>query len=260
MSKGRITSWSFSALQVFESCKYHSKLARLDRVPDLQPKTAADRGTAIHQEAEDYVTGKGSFTNNLRFFKDDLTALAAHWTAGRVTCEEEWGFDRDWKVTDWKSAWLRLKLDAACHLSPQHAAIVDYKTGKRFGNEIKHAEQLQLYGVTSLIRYPNLELTTNELWYLDQNELATFNMKRSQMGKYIKLFDRRGRAMTEETEFKPNPNIHSCRYCPYAPHRQGDCKYGIDPNDVTGSNSKPIKTLPVVEVDMEKAKKLARFL
>ena len=259
MSKGRITSWSFSALQVFESCKYHSKLARLDRVPDLQPKTAADRGTAIHQEAEDYVTGKGSFTHNLRFFKDDLTALAAHYAEGRVVCEQEWGFSPEWVVADWRAAWLRLKCDAVCFLDPSYAVVIDYKTGKRFGNEIKHAEQLQLYGVTALLRYPEVEQTTNELWYFDQNELATFTMKRSQLSKYLRLFDKRGVAMTTETEFKPNPNIYSCKYCPYAPHKQGDCKFGIDPSNVLGSN-KVVSTLPEVKLSVEFAKKAARFL
>lgn len=259
MNKRRITSWSFSALQVFESCKYHSKLARLDKVPDLQPKTAADRGTAIHQEAEDYVTGKSGFTSNLRFFKDDLTALASHYSEGRVTCEDEWGYTPDWVVCDWNKAWLRLKCDAVCHLTPTHAVVIDYKTGKRFGNEIKHAEQLQLYAVTSLIRYPELSQVTCELWYFDQNELASFTMKRSQLGKYLKLFDRRGVAMTTETEFKPNPNIHSCRYCPYHPDKQGDCKFGVDFSNLGGA-TRPVKTLPEVKISAEFAKKAARFL
>lgn len=259
MNKRRITSWSFSALQVFESCKYHSKLARLDKVPDLQPKTAADRGTAIHQEAEDYVTGKAPFTNNLRFFKEDLTALAAHFSAGRVVCEQEWGFDTRWAHAEWRAAWLRLKCDAVCFLSETHAVVIDYKTGKRFGNEIKHAEQLQLYAVTALLRYPALDKVTCELWYFDQNELASFTMKRSQLGKYLKLFDRRGVAMTSETEFKPNPNIHSCKYCPYGPARQGDCKFGVDPNAVLGT-SKPVSTLPPVKISADFANKAARFL
>lgn len=223
-----LTSWSFSKLMVFEDCPYRAKLQWLDKVPDTTPRPAADRGTQIHQEAEDYVTGKGHFTNNLRHFEKDLTALAAHHTAGRVICEEEWGFDRDWQVTDWKRAWLRLKCDVVCHLTPAHVAVVDYKTGKRFGNELKHAQQLQLYSLCSLIRYPKIQKTTNELWYLDQNELASFELSRAQLSRYLKLFDKRGRAMTEETKFLPKANIVSCKYCPYAPHKQGDCKYGIN--------------------------------
>ena len=222
-----ITSWSFSRLQTFESCKYRAKLQWLDKIADLQPKLAADRGTAIHQEAEDYVVGKSDFTHNLRFFKNDLTALAAHFAAGRVVCEEEWGFDTQWRVAAWKGAWLRLKCDAVCHLDAKHLVVIDYKTGKRFGNEIKHAEQLQLYAVCALLRYPEVEQVTCELWYFDQNELADFIMKRSQLAKYLKYFDQRGIALTTETEFKPNPNIHSCKYCPYQPSKQGDCKYGV---------------------------------
>lgn len=228
--KGRISSWSFSFAQVFRECKYRAKLQKLDKVPDLQPKTAADRGTAIHQEAEDYVVGKAPSTTNLRHFTTDLTALQRHHAEGRVVCEQEWGFDRDWNVAPWKSAWLRLKCDAVCHLDATHAAVIDYKTGKRFGNELKHAEQLQLYALTSLIRFPEVQKVTCELWYFDQNELASFDMKRSQLTKYLRQFDRIGREITEETEFKPNPNVHSCRYCPYGPAKQGDCIYGVDPN------------------------------
>jgi hypothetical protein len=192
-----LTSWSFSKLMVFEECKYRAKLQWLDKVPDLQPKTAADRGTQIHQEAEDYVLARSGFTHNLRFFKDDLDALAAHAKAGRVTCEEEWGFDRDWLPTSWNTAWLRLKADAVCHLDPTHAVVIDYKSGRRFGNEIKHARQLQLYAVCALLLYPELEQVTCELWYLDQNELADFTMHRKQLKKYLKIFDKSGVEFTE---------------------------------------------------------------
>lgn len=222
-----IPSWSISRVQTFEQCKYRAKLQWLDKIPDLQPKTAADRGTQIHQEAEDYVKGQSGFTDNLRFFKADFDALAAHFSQGRVICEEEWGFDHNWQIADWKRAWLRLKCDAVCHLDAKHLAVIDYKTGKRFGNEVKHAIQLQLYALCALIRYHEVEQVTCELWYLDQNELASFTMKRSQLKKYLAYFDKKGREFTEETEFKPNPNVISCKYCPYHPTKQGDCKFGV---------------------------------
>lgn len=532
-----IPSWSISRVQTFEQCKYRAKLQWLDKIPDLQPKTAADRGSEIHLEAENYVKGQSDFTQNLRFFKADFDALAAHFHQGRVICEEEWGFDRNWQVADWKRAWLRLKCDAVCHLDAKHLAVIDYKglerstliptptgwttmgeiqigdklfaqdgsvcsvtgksqvkhlpcyeitfddktsvkcdnehlwtlsngnvvevtklkkndyisvakplqlqeaelpidpyvfglwladgkhtsseitkpddfiweeikrsgyelgveqntpcrcqtvkgirrqlieldvlgnkhipqiymrasfnqrlallqgimdgdgsvnvsrkqvvlnttnpdlakqyrelalslgqratltdtlgkgfeklcvvywiifrpngimpfrlprkaekcknfgpgrsasrrvvsvkeipsvetqciavdsedrtflctehfipthnTGKRFGNEVKHAIQLQLYALCALIRYVEVEQVTCELWYLDQNELAAFTMKRSQLKKYLAYFDKKGREFTEETEFKPNPNVISCKYCPYHPSRQGDCKFGV---------------------------------
>lgn len=541
MSK-TIPSWSISSIQVYDQCPYRAALRWRDKIPDNQPKTAADRGTQIHQEAEDYVTGKGDFTPALRHFKNDFVALKKHADEGRVVCEEEWGFDRNWRVSGWREAWLRLKCDAVCFLSPSHVVVVDYKglerstliptptgwttmgeiqvgdelfsqngeicrvtgksqiknlpcyeitfddkttvrcdnehlwalsdgrvipvtelrkndyinvakplqlpeadlpidpyvfglwladgkhtsgeitkpdsfiweeiqrlgyeighdyserakdnkcrvhtvkgirgklvelgvfgnkhipqiylrasfeqrlallqgimdgdgsanhirkqvvlnttnpdlakqyhelalslgqlatlcdtlgkgfgklcvvywiafrpngimpfrlprkaekckdfgpgrsasrrvvsvteipsvetqciavdssdhtflctekflpthnTGKRFGNEVKHAVQLQLYALCALIRYPNAEQVTCELWYLDQNELASFVMHRKQMGKYLKLFDQKGRKFTEDTVFKPNPNVESCKYCPYHPSKQNNCEYGV---------------------------------
>ncbi len=226
-SNEKITSWSISRAQVFEQCAYRAKLQWIDKIPDMQPKKAADRGTQIHQECEDYVTKGGEYTHNMRFFKDDLLSLKEHHKNGRVTCEEEWAFDKDWKPTSWKSGWLRLKLDAMCMLDRTHAAVIDYKTGARFGNEVKHAEQLQLYGLTTLIRYPDVEVVTAELWYLDQNELAHFTMKRSQLKRYIQIFDKKGRSITETTFFKPNPNIFSCKYCPYHASKQGNCTFGV---------------------------------
>jgi hypothetical protein len=257
----RIPSWSFSRLQVFETCKYRAALQWRDKIADLQPKTAADRGTAMHQEAEDYVCGKSEFTHNLRFFKNDFAALATHYNEGRVVCEEEWAFSRDWRNADWKTGWLRLKCDAVCFLDPTHAVVIDYKSGKRFGNEVKHAEQLQLYALCALLRYPNVEQVTCELWYLDQNELASFKMKRSQIGKYLALFDRRGRAFTEEEVFKPSANIHACKYCPYSPDKQGECEYGVDQNGMKAGATKPVvKPVEFKPLTPELEKKFSRFL
>ena len=246
-----LRSWSYSLLTVFESCKYRVKLARVDKVPDLQPKTYADRGTAIHQEAEDYVTGKAALTHNLRHFADDLLALNTHYAKGRVICEEEWGFDPNWVVSDWNSAWLRLKCDVVVHLTPQHLAVIDYKTGKRFGNEMKHKEQLQLYALCALIRYPEIEEVTCELWYLDQNELADFTMERKSLGKYLQIFNKRGSAVTSEKVFKPSANIISCKYCPYSPDNQGECQYGVSQS---GAKAQPKPNIEEMKLNKKKLK------
>ena len=257
-----IPSWSISRIQVFEQCAYRAKLQWLDKIPDLQPKTAADRGSAIHLEAENYVQAKGDLTHNLRHFAPDLAALKAHYAEGRVTVEEEWAFDRDWRVSEWKSGWLRLKCDAVCHLSKNHLVVIDHKTGKRFGNEIKHAVQLQLYAVCALIRYPEVEQVTCELWYLDQNELASFVLHRKQLAKYLAIFDKKGREFTETTDFKPNPNIVTCKYCPYHPDRQGDCQYGtvVNQQGQMVRISKPIVAPEGYKIDDAFAAEAAAYL
>lgn len=260
MSK-TISSWSISRLQIFEQCQYRAKLQWLDKIPDLQPKKAADRGSAIHLEAENYVQGKGELTHNLRHFAADLTALKAHYDQGRVTVEEEWAFDNNWCVSEWAKGWLRLKCDAVCHLADDHVVVIDHKTGKRFGNEIKHAIQLQLYAVCALIRYPNVEQVTCELWYIDQNELASFMLHRRQLKKYLTMFDKKGREFTETVNFKPNPNVVTCKYCPYHPDRQGDCQYGkvVTQNGKLVRPTKPIVAPAGYKVDAMFAKEAEMF-
>lgn len=230
-----IRSTSFSRLMDFEACPYKAKLKIIDKIPEperpLPPgKTehANDRGTRVHNECELYVRGEGKLPQEARYFEDEFKSMAAKYKKGVVSLEGEWGFDKNWEPIDWKLAWLRLKLDANIHLTNAHAAVVDYKTGKKFGNEIKHGEQLQLYALAVFLRYPQVEHVTAELWYLDANDLTSLDIVRPVGLRYLKAFDKRFRKMTEATEFKPNPNAHSCRYCPYHPARgSGDCEFGV---------------------------------
>lgn len=131
----------------------------------------------------------------------------------------------------WVPAWLRLKLDAIVFLSEFEAVVIDYKSGKRFGNEMKHAEQTQLYQLVSLLRYPKLEIVHTELWYLDVDEIAHSMFTRRQGMRFLASFTSKGRAITECTEFPPNAHAFNCQknYCPYGPWEggTGHCLVGI---------------------------------
>lgn len=223
-----IPSWSYSRIIDFEGCRFKAYLKYAERIPDPNPSPAADRGTAIHQLAEDFVRGKiKPLPKELMKFKDEFESLRDKFKAGAVTLEEEWAFTPDWDIGEWRSGWLRLKLDASCMLSTKYAAVIDYKTGKKFGNELKHSEQTQLYALAMFLRNPKLEKVTAELWYLDIDDLTSLTVSREEGLRFLKQFDRRGRRMTEATDFKPNPNIHSCKWCPYGPWGTGHCKKGV---------------------------------
>lgn len=219
-----IPTWSFSRIQDFEQCKRRAKLKYLDKIPEperpLPPgKTehANDRGTRIHDAGERFARGGIELIPELQKFKPEFERLKALYATGNVSLEGEWAMDRSWEPVAWASsdAWLRLKLDALVFLSPTEAVAIDYKTGKRFGNEVKHNEQLQLYQLVTFLRYPKLETIHVELWYLDVDELVTVTYTRNQGLRFRRSFENRGNAMTTCTEFPPNPNIFSCRWCPY---------------------------------------------
>ena len=198
-----IKSWSFSSLGEFEKCKYLSFLKRVQKIPEperpLPPgklEHANDRGSRIHDSAEHFVRGTAKLIHELKPFEQEFLSLQRAFKEGRVQLEGEWGMSTDWEPAEWKAAWLRLKLDALVFLSPTEAVAIDYKTGRKFGNEVKHAEQLQLYQLVTFLRYPQLELLHTELWYLDQDELTTMTYMRHQGLRFKHKWNSRGSTMT----------------------------------------------------------------
>lgn len=235
-----VSSWSFSKLQDFERCKYAFKLKHVDRIPEperpLPPgKTehANDRGTRIHTSCEEYINGTIDELDPDadKHFGPQIDLLRVMHADGLVSLEGEWGMDDEWCPAEWKSAWLRLKLDAMVMHDDKTATVIDFKTGRKFGNEIKHGEQLQLYQLVTFLRYPKLEKVYAELWYLDQpkDNVTSIQFTRPKGLLFKSNFDRRGHKITMCTSFPANPNIHSCKYCSYG--QAGICPSYVPPPD-----------------------------
>jgi hypothetical protein len=233
-----IPTWSFSRLSVFEQCKFRAKLAYVDKIPEperpLPPgklEHANDRGSRIHDGAEMYVRGKGPFLPEMEKFRPEFEALKRLFDAGKVSLEGEWGTNRNWEPCAWSGpeTWQRLKIDALIFLSDYEAVVVDYKSGGKFGKEVTHNEQCQLYQLVTFLRYPKLESITTELWYTDKDELTSHTYTRQQGLRFRSNWDRRGNAMTTATEFPANPNKYSCQWCPYkvGENKTGHCERGV---------------------------------
>lgn len=236
----KIKGWSHSRVVDFEKCKFMAFLKYVKRIPEperpLPPgKTehANDRGTRVHDGNEAFTKGTSkNLPRESHSFKAEFLALRELYKQKQAFFEGEWGFDIGWVPDEWKVAWLRMKLDALVFLSPYEAVAIDYKTGKKFGNEIKHGEQLMLYQLACFLKYPQLEVVHVELWYLDHDDLTHRVFTRDQGLRFKASWDRRGNAITSCTEFPPNANRWSCQYCPYGdpvngfPNGTGDCKVG----------------------------------
>ena len=236
MSNEHIKAWSYSRLVDFEQCKLRAKLKYVDRIPEparpLPPgKTehANDRGTRIHEAGERFVRGGVELIPELKAFEAEFHDLRNKYKHGMVSLEGEWAVNKDWEPVAWgaRDAWARIKLDAFVCLSRTHAVVIDYKTGRKFGNEIKHAEQTQLYQLAAFLRYPELETIDVELWYTDQDDLTHMKYTRSQGMRFFQNFNQRGIAMTSAEEFPPSPNVFACKWCPYGPRGTGDCDRGV---------------------------------
>lgn len=229
-SFGPVVAWSYSALKVFEECPYRTYISRVKRIPEPS-SPAADRGSQIHDEAEKYVDGRiEEFPDSLMKFEKQFADLRAGYLDGTVELEGEWGFTTDWKPTGWLSddTWARIKLDAYVMQDKTSARVIDYKTGKRFGNEIAHSQQCLLYAIAAFARDPDLEYVRTELWYLDKAETATQDYTRKEAMQFMPSFHERGVKMTTETEFAPTPSSSACRWCSYRKGEHPECQWGVD--------------------------------
>jgi CRISPR/Cas system-associated exonuclease Cas4 (RecB family) len=198
--------------------KHDQKIPEPERVlKPGQTEFANDRGTRIHDNCEGYVRGDHDALcpEADKFFGFRIDMLRHFYSLGMVSLEGEWGMDKDWEIAEWKKAWLRLKLDVMVTIDPTHAIVIDYKSGRKYGNEVKHAEQLQLYALVAFLRYPKLEKITAEAWYIDQNEVTSVTFTRSQSLRFKQSFNMRGVAITTCEVFPPNPNRWSCQWCSY---------------------------------------------
>lgn len=222
-----IKSISYSKLLDAEQCMLRLKLKHVDKIPE-QKAPAAERGTQIHQMAEDWVRGQGKVLPiELKHFAEEFDVLRREFKAKRVSLEGEWGFDHEWLPTEYKTAWLRMKADGVCFTSDTTAVVIDYKTGQSYGNEIKHGEQVLLYAIATFILWPKLDNLTVELWYLDKNEMLQKTYTRAQALRMVQQFDKRMKRVTSATEFPANPNIFSCKWCPYGPAKGNQCPHGV---------------------------------
>jgi len=231
-----IKAWSHSRDANFRKCKFRAKLLYMDKQVEPRPplregqtEYANDRGSRIHEAAELYVKGGVELLPELHKFADEYQRLRELYAAGRVSLEGDWGFDSAWLPVDFFSAdvWLRVKIDALVHMSDEHAVVIDYKSGRKSGNELKHAEQTQLYCVSTFMRYPKLKRITTELWYLDVDDLTCTEYTREQGMRFFKIWNDRGCEITSCTEFPPSPNKYNCQYCYFGKKGNGICEVGL---------------------------------
>ena len=230
---GLIPAWSPSALKTFETCRWRSYLQKVVKL-ETEDHPAAARGTAIHDAAEHYVDGtdgewdEAAKPKKLEHFQDDFDELRELYAEAKVELEGEWSFTTEWEATGWKSkdAWARMKLDALRWHTPEHGLVIDYKSGRKFGNEVAHADQAMIYTVATFMRYPEAQLLDTSFWYLDQAEKSfPQRFTRKQAMTFLPRIADRATIMTSavEEDFKPSPSIYNCRWCDF--NREEGCDW-----------------------------------
>lgn len=232
--KPPITAWSFSLLKNFEACPYRVYLANVEKSPQPpvnDPDHPLIRGDRLHKEAEAFIKGTGPLTRGLRRFKARLEELAEKYPEGTIECEQRWGFDKEWNEVDFFSddCWARVICDVVEHHPNLTLEVGDWKSGKSFGNEVKHMQQQQLYGLTAMMRYPEVTHVKTTMDYLDEGKTKASKYTRDVLPQLLGRWEQRARKLTEALVFPAKPNRGNCKFCPYGVNvGTGACPYAVE--------------------------------
>ena len=221
-------SSSFSRASDFEKCPLFFKYRHIDKIPDPRPTDSSvesplDRGSRIHTMAENYVQNyKLPLPLELQGFEERFIKLRKLHKAGMVTLEEPVAFNKTWNrcsPTDFDNCIYRMVADVVIRPSKHSIIIIDHKTGKKHGNEVKHHDQCMEYATSFALVEPEVQEFTLQLWYLDQpQEVGNPTIKEFDREKVLLNFDKMRKRHTNviETEMFPaHPSQFACRFCPY---------------------------------------------
>lgn len=234
--RGPVNQWSISTIFEFEKCPYSVFLSKVQKIPGKDSEAAA-RGSMLHLQGERFVMGEEQDAGvelddqgvpyNFRKFKNGMIHLRAEYENGNVEVEGEWAFDLDWNPTDWKSpvTWSRHKLDVFLTEDETSGQMIDYKSGKKFGNEFKHQQQGVDYAISSFMRKPLLQFLRTAFWYIDTGETLTSSYTRQQAMALLPKLEARAKKLTSCLEFHPKPSQSNCKFCKHNPTGSGACEW-----------------------------------
>jgi RecB family exonuclease len=229
------TSWSFSRYSDWRKCPARAKYKHLDKLPE--PESAAmNRGSEIHTLAEHFVQGKKArLPGELKPLETEFKRLKAIYKKKvfPMVVEDQWAFTIAWEETrwnDWDKCWVRIKLDLAHHEDASTVVVTDWKTGKfRDDQAPEYLEQLELYALSALLKFPHADSILPRLGYIDQgflypDEDSPLIYTRAQEPKLKKAWDKRVKPMMADRKFAPKPS-NACRWCAFSSAKGGPCKY-----------------------------------
>lgn len=207
-------TWSLSRLKDYEKCPRLYFYRKRPREYPEPPSRALDRGNQIHGLLEAAVRDAAPLEGALSAIKPYVDELRA---AKSIVVEQMWGYGADWKVRD-DAPWLRMKLDVYTQSTPKRGKVVDWKTGRIYGD---HGDGMRLYAVGAMERF-GVTTVDVELVYLDQRQIIGECIKAKEIPAIRADFDARVKVVVEDTRFDPTPGSH-CGYCAFSEAKGGPC-------------------------------------
>lgn len=223
----RIKAWSWSRYRTYQQCPLKAKLTILEK--RQEPKSPAmQRGADLHEELAAYLKGtRRALSKDLKPLAPVLAPLREQFKRLRQLqakgtapiAEEQWAFTAKWTRTEWTNwagAWCRVVLDVMWWVSETRVRVRDWKSGRMSEKEVnEYLEQLELYALAVLLRYPHCKEVAPDLYFIDAQqaypapkELIVFTQ--ADVPRLKKAWQLRVKRMLADTKFSPKPGW----YCP----------------------------------------------
>jgi hypothetical protein len=193
----------------------------VENLPGFRPpSTAADRGTAIHLKAENYLKGE------LSSYPPELQKVAGHammLKAKKATAEQKLAAKEDWSPCEWNSpdAYFRGIIDVT-YQENDTLHIQDWKTGQVYDS---HKSQLETYVALAAAHYSEATKYVVRAIYIDQGVVSAPRTLEKEKLKPIRiLLDGQIKIAEEDTIFPVRSGQH-CRWCDYSKRYGGPCPH-----------------------------------
>lgn len=215
MSIRRPKRWSYSALSTYEECPAKYAYSYIKNLP-WPSSPAMERGTRLHQMAEDYMRETGPVPYDLKKIGKTLDELRQQ----SAIPEQVWLVDRDWRpVEDPRSAWVKAIVDVH-HIDGSVLHLADYKSGREYPS---HRSQLELYSILGLLKYDMAQRAESRAIYIDGGFSGSEgSIIREMLPKLIEKWTIKAERMENDNDFIAAPGS-SCRWCPYRSSVGGPC-------------------------------------
>jgi len=222
-------TWSFSALNDFETCPRRYAELKVFRRYREAPNDAAIWGQRAHEELARAIERGEPLSKALQGAQPVVDKLRAIPYRLRLV-EAKAAFDEDMELIGWgdkaffdKRVWFRCVLDVGIVLENwKDVLIVDHKTGRPKDDPT----QLKLFAKAMFAAYPRLERARTGFFWLKTGTMDSRVYSRDEVDAWWKeqLLPRVARMRTawEERKYDPRPCGLCARYCPV---RREHCVY-----------------------------------
>ena len=218
------TRTSYSALTTFENCPASYAFDYLSGESIDSSSPASRRGTRLHLACESFLKGTLPFANLPIELYPIRDFLSIYKQLGALA-EEVWLVDRDWNLQhpheEDEATMIKAVVDI--HYTIDDVLyVVDLKSGKEYP---EHKDQLQLYSVIGLLKYPQVkEVRASALYLCGVGEVTTYS--RDSLEGLKMFWKNRALIQLNANLYPATPSTSACRWCQYAKSKAGPCEHG----------------------------------